>query len=64
MGYEEKIIVALTKKGELSLEEIVRELQINHHLVEKILAEMLDKDKIELVQKSRGNYYKLVEVKK
>jgi len=61
---EQKILDFLKKEGEASASRISVSLVINYDRIEPILAEMLDKDKIELVQKSRGNYYKLVEVKK
>ena len=61
---EQKILDFLKKEGEASASRISVSLVINYDRIEPILAEMLDKDKIEIVQKTKGNYYKIKEVKK
>lgn len=61
---KEQIIEFIKKEGEVSSGKIANSLKINFYTIETMLAELFKEKKIELVQKPRGNYWKIKEVKK
>jgi len=61
---KKEIIKLITKEGEISTGKIANLLGINFYTAETLVSELYDSKEIELVQKKRGNYWKIKEVKK
>jgi predicted HTH transcriptional regulator len=61
---KERVIEFIKEHKEVSSGKIANYLGINFYSVETILSELMNENKIEVVQKPRGNYWKIKEVKK
>jgi Mn-dependent DtxR family transcriptional regulator len=61
---KEKIVNFLRENGESAIGKISSSLKINYYTTEEILSELKKTNVVDIVEKPRGNYWKLKEVKK